>query len=156
ASFAGNGNYNPASATKSITIAQATASVTITWSNSTYDGTTNPASAQVDGVGGETNLSPAATFEYFAGSTAGTAATGSTTAPQHLDADPLRASFAGNGSYNPASATKSMTIAQATASVVITWTTPQTYSSSTHPATAVVNGVGGETNLSPAATFEYF
>src|SRR5439155_161719 len=139
-------NYEPKSATKTITIAQATASVSITWANSTYDGTTNPASATVDGVAGETNLSPAATLEYFVGGSAGTAGTGSTAAPKNAGTYTVRASFAGNTNYEPKSATKTITIAQATASVSITWAN-STYDGTTNPASATVDGVAGETNL---------
>ena len=157
ASFAGNGNYDPASDTKTIVIGKAAASVVITWATpQTYNGSTHPATAVVNGVGGDTNLSPAATLEYFAGPTAGTAGTGTATAPTNAGTYTVRASFAGNGNYDPASATKTIVIGKAAASVVITWATPQTYNGSTHPATAVVNGVGGDTNLSPAATLEYF
>ena len=107
ASFAGNGNYNSASATKTIVIDKAAASVDITWASpQTYNSNTHPATAQVDGVGGETNLSPAATLEYFAGATAGAAGTGSATAPTNAGTWTVRASFAGNGNYNSASATK--------------------------------------------------
>ena len=157
ASFAGNSNYNPASDTKTIVIDKADASVVITWATpQTYNSSTHPATAVVNGVGGDTNLSPAATLEYFAGATAGAAGTGTATAPTNAGTYTVRASFAGNSNYNPASDTKTIVIDKADASVVITWATPQTYNSSTHPATAVVNGVGGETNLSPAATLEYF
>src|SRR5439155_1313172 len=104
----------------------------------------------------DTNLAPAATLEYFSGLTAGTAGTGSTTAPTNAGTYTVRASFAGNGNYDPASDTKTIVIEKASATVAITWATPQTYNSSTHPATATVNGVGGDRNLSPAATFEYF
>ena len=157
ASFAGNGNYNPASDTKTITIAKATATVNITWATpQTYNSSTHPATATVNGVGGQTNLAPAATFEYFAGSTAGAAGTGTATAPTNAGTYTVRASFAGNGNYNPAADTKTITIEKATATVNITWATPQTYNSASHPATATVNGVGSETNLSPAATLEYF
>ena len=51
ADFNGNTNYEPASATKTITIAKATASVSINWSDSTYNGTPNAATATVSGVG---------------------------------------------------------------------------------------------------------
>src|SRR5205085_5150828 len=57
--------------------------ISITWLNSTYDGTTNAASAQADGVAGESNLSPASSLEYFNGSTAGVAGTGFTAAPKN-------------------------------------------------------------------------
>ena len=155
ASFAGNGNYNGSSATKSITIGQADSSVSITWLNSTYDGTANAASAQADGVAGETNLSPAASLEYFNGSTAGVAGTGFTTAPKNAGTYAVRASFAGNGNYNGSSATKSITIGQADSSVSITWLN-STYDGTANAASAQADGVAGETNLSPAASLEYF
>jgi large repetitive protein len=117
ASFAGNGNYNGSSATKSITIGQADSSVAITWLNSTYDGTANAASAQADGVVGETNLSPAPSLEYFDGSAAGAVGTGFTVAPKDAGTYAVRASFAGNGNYNGSSATKSITINKADQSI---------------------------------------
>ena len=70
----------------------------ITWATpQTYNGSTHPATAVVNGVGGDTNLSPAATLEYFAGPTAGTAGTGTATAPTNAGTYTVRASFAGNG-----------------------------------------------------------
>src|SRR5204862_345880 len=83
-------------------------------------------------------------------SLAGSAGTGTTTAPTNAGTYTVRASFAGNGNYDPAAAVKTIVIDTAAATVVITWATPQTYTSATHPATALVNGVGGDTNLSPA------
>ena len=153
ASFAGNGNYNPASDTKTITIAKADASVSVTWLDSTYDGSSNSASAVVNGVAGESDLSPAATFAYYAGSTA----TGSPLAgaPTNAGTYTVKASFAGNGNYNPASDTKTITIAKADASVSVTWL-DSTYDGSSNSASAVVNGVAGESDLSPAATFAYY
>ena len=101
-------------------------------------------------------MSPAATLEYFSGSDRRAAGTGSATAPTNAGTYTVRASFAGNGNYDPASAVKTIVIEKAAATVAITWATPQTYNSASHPATAQVNGVGGDTNLSPAATLEYF
>src|SRR5439155_641882 len=150
ASFAGNGNYDPASAVKTIVIDKASATVVITWSSpQTYNSSTHPATAVVNGVGGDTNLSPAATLEYFSGSSAGTAGTGTATAPTAAGTYTVRASFAGNGNYDPTSAVKTIVIDKASATVVITWSTPQTYPTPTYSAPAVVNGVGGDTNLSP-------
>src|SRR3954451_20302646 len=154
---AGNGNYNSDSATKTVSITAASATVAITWASpQTYTSSSHPATATVNGVGGDTNLAPAATLEYFSGLTAGTAGTGSPTAPTDAGTYTVQASFAGNGNYDPASDTKTISITTASATVAITWASPQTYTSSTHPATAVVNGVGGDTNLAPAASFEYF
>src|SRR3954454_13836276 len=155
ASFAGNGNYNGDSAVKTIVIAKAAATVKVTWADATYDNGSHPASATVDGVGGETNLSPAATLEYFSGSTAGAAGTGSTSAPTNAGTYTVRASFAGNGNYNGDSAVKTIVIAKAAATVKDTWA-DATYDNGSHPASATVDGVRGETNLSPAATLEYF
>src|SRR5213075_2829311 len=112
ASFAGNNNYNSSSATKTITINPANSSVSITWATpQTYNTNTHPATAQADGVGGETNLSPAPSLEYFSGPTAGTAGTGTTTAPTNAGTYTVRASFAGNNNYNSSSATKTITFA---------------------------------------------
>src|SRR5439155_753072 len=107
----------------------------------TYTGSTTPSLHDALPICGDSNLSPAATLEYFSGSTAGTAGTGTTTAPTNAGTYTVRASFAGNGNYDPTSAVKTIVIEKATATVAITWATPQTYNSSTHPATAVVNGV---------------
>ena len=70
AKFAGNDNYKDAAATKTITIEKATPTITITWADSTYNTNPNPASAVVDGVVGEVNLTPAATLLYYLGLTA--------------------------------------------------------------------------------------
>src|SRR5205823_1039875 len=153
ASFAGNNNYDPASDTKTISITTASATVAITWASpQTYTSSTHPATAQVDGVGGDTNLAPAATRAEERRVREGAAGRGTATAPTNAGTYTVRASFAGNNNYDPASAVKTITITTASATVAITWASPQTYNSSTHPATAQVDGVGGDTNLAPAAT----
>src|SRR2546422_7134947 len=104
ASFAGNGNYDPASAVKTIVINTASATVVITWATpQTYNSSTHPATAVVNGVGGDTNLSPAATLEYFSGSSAGTAGTRTATAPAAAGTHTVRGSFSGDGEYEPTS-----------------------------------------------------
>ena len=55
---------------KTFVIEKADASVSITWNDGTYNTNPHPASAVVDGVGGETDLSPAADLTYYAGSDA--------------------------------------------------------------------------------------
>src|SRR2546422_5785818 len=103
ASFAGNGNYDPASAVKTIVINTASATVVITWATpQTYNSSTHPATAVVNGVGGDTNLSPAATLEYFVGGSAGLAGTGTTTAPTNAGTYTVRGGFSGDTKYNPA------------------------------------------------------
>ena len=65
----------------------------------------------VDGVGGETNLSPAADLTYYSGDDAtGTPLAG---APTDAGTYTVEADFAGNGNYKPASATKTITIEKA-------------------------------------------
>src|SRR3954447_18466103 len=157
ASYGADSTHSGSSGSTNLTVAKAAATVKVTWADpQTYTSSSHPASATVDGVGGETNLSPAATLEYFSGSTAGVAGTGSTSAPTNAGTYTVRASFAGNGNYNGDSAVKTIVIAKAAATVKVTWADPQTYTSSSHPASATVDGVGGDTNLSPAATLEYF
>src|SRR5206468_1871598 len=158
ATKAGDANYKPTTSVAfPITIGTASANVVITWATpQTYNASTHPATAVVNGVGGDTNLSPAATLEYFSGNSAGTAGTGTTTAPTNAGTYTVRASFAGNGNYDPTSAVKTIVIEKATATVAITWATPQTYNSSRQEERRVVKGVGGDSKLSPAATLEYF
>src|SRR5439155_9000211 len=102
--------------------------------------------------------SPAVTFEYYTGATAGTAGNGTTTAPTNAGTYAVRASYAGNTNYNGSSATRSITINPANTSVAITWTDPQTYNGSTHPATASVTGPVAADNPinSPAVSFAYY
>ena len=154
ASFAGNGNYNGDTAEKTVTIAKAASTVNVVWADTTFDGSSHPATGSVDGVGTPPADLGSPSFTYYAGSdTSGTALAG---APTSAGTYTVLASFAGNGNYNGDTAEKTVTIAKAAASVSITWATPQTYNGSAHPATATVNGVGGETDLSPAASLEYF
>src|SRR5204862_157777 len=101
ASFAGNGDYNGEARKRAVEIDKASATVAITWATpQTYTSSTHPAAATVNGVGGDSNLSPAATFEYFSGSAAGAVGTGTVTAPTNAGTYTVRASFAGNGDYN--------------------------------------------------------
>src|SRR5439155_27363672 len=117
---AGDANFNAAPAVaQSFTVAKADASVAVSWSDATYDATAHPASAQVNGVGGETGLAPAATFEYFTGSSvSGSPLAG---APVGAGTYTVRASFAGNGNYKAAHADQTITVAKAAASVDVTW-----------------------------------
>jgi hypothetical protein len=67
--------------------------------------------------------------EYFSGSTAGTAGTGSSTAPKDAGTYTVRADFAGNGNYNSSSATKTTTISKAQGTLTLAVTpTPVQYS----------------------------
>jgi len=151
--FAGNTNYTPKTDQKTITIEKATPTITITWANSTYNTNPNPATVVVDGVGGEVNLSPAATFAYYAGPTVSGTPLGS--APVNAGTYTVEAKFAGNDNYKDATATKTITIERATPTIIITWA-DSTYNTNPNPASVVVNGVGSEVNLTPAATLVYY
>jgi hypothetical protein len=152
ASYPGSDNYLGSSDSKTFTIAKASASISITWDNSTYDGDPNAASAQVDGVGGETDLSPAATLAYHSGSTA----SGSPLAGAPTDAGTytVEASFAGNDNYNAKSATKTITIAKAGSTTVVSCAAgPFTYTGSAQtPCSVAVTGAGG-LDLTPAPNY---
>ena len=161
ASFAGNNNYNSAAATKTITIDPVDTQVNITWASpQAYDGGTHPATATVTGPVAADNPigSPAVSFEYFNGNTAGLAGSGTTTAPTNAGNYTVRASFAGNNNYNSSAATKTITINPVDTQVNITWASPQAYDGGTHPATATVTGPVAADNPigSPAVSFEYF
>src|SRR5205823_1878403 len=147
ASYGADSTHTGSSGSTDLTVHKATATVEITWATpQTYNSSTHPATAVVNGVGGDSNLSPAATLEYFSGSTAGTARTGTTTPTRRASDHTIGASYAANSTHTGSSASTDLTVHKATATVEITWATPQTYNSSTHPATAVVNGVGGDSN----------
>src|SRR6185503_6477433 len=155
ASFAGNDNYKPASKTKTITIAKATATVSITWTDpQTYNGDTHPAAGSVSGVGSPAEDLGTPAFTYYSGPDA----TGVplADAPTNAGTYTVEASFAGNDNYKPASKTKTITIAKATATVSITWTDPQTYNGDTHPAAGSVSGVGSPAEDLGTPAFTYY
>ncbi len=120
-SFAGNGNYNADNGSVPIDISKATPSINITWSNSTYNGNANAASASVSGVGNPAeNLGTADSLVYYAGNAAtGTPLAG---APTNAGTYTVKAIFNGAANYNATSATKTITIAKANPQ--ITWSTP--------------------------------
>ena len=122
--FAGNNNYTDKTDQKTITIEKATPTIAITWANSTYNTNPNPATVVVDGVGDEVNLSPAATFAYYAGPTVSGTPLGS--APVNAGTYTVEAKFAGNDNYKDATATKTITIEKATPTITITWATAPT------------------------------
>src|SRR4051812_48594527 len=156
ATFDGNDDYNGSSATKTITISKAASTVHITWSNSTYDGTTNPASATVSGVAADGDLLPHPSFLYYSGSdSSGTALAG---APKGAGSLPVTLPIYGNDDYNGDSATKTITINAANATVNLTWADPQTYNGSAHPASATVTGPVTADNpiTTPAVSFAYY
>ncbi|HJQ30040.1 MAG TPA: PxKF domain-containing protein, partial [Rubrobacter sp.] len=150
-SFAGNGNYNADSGSVLISISKATPSINITWSNSTYDGNANAASASVSGVGTPSeNLGAADSLVYYAGN----AATGSPLAgaPTNAGTYTVKAIFNGAANYNATSATRTITIAKANPQ--ITWSTPAAIDYGTALSSAQLNAsadVAGSFSYTPAA-----
>ena len=143
ASYGGDANHKPSGDSKTFAIEKAEASVTITWADpQTYDGDPHPASAVVDGVGGETDLAPPAELTYYSGPNAtGTPLAG---APTEAGTYTVEADFAGNGNYKPASAEKTIAIEKASSTTVVTCPASVTYTGSAQePCSANVTGAGG-------------
>jgi hypothetical protein len=113
AHFAGNGNYTAAdSAEKTVTVAKADASVSITWADpQIYNGSPHAAGSSVSGVGSPAEDLGSAALTYYAGSTASGAPLAG--APVAAGTYTVNTSFSGNGNYNPVSATKTITIGKA-------------------------------------------
>jgi len=155
--YAGDGNHKPSSDSKHFTIDRATPTVSATWSDWTFDGTAHAASGSVSGVGSPAaSLGSPDSFAYYSGSTASGPALPD--APTDAGTYTVVAHYNGSANYTPAnSAPKTVTVAKATPTVTIMWTTPQTYNGNTHPATASVTGVGSPAaNLGPANTLTYY
>jgi hypothetical protein len=121
ASYAETANYLGSSDSENFTIDKANATVNITWSNSTYDGNPNSASANASGIGTPPeNLGSADSLTYYAGTdTTGTQLSG---APTDAGTYTVKATFGGNDNHTEAAATKTITIAQATPT--IEWNNP--------------------------------
>jgi hypothetical protein len=150
-SFAGNGNYNADNGSVAIGISKATPSIDITWTNSTYNGNANTASASVSGVGTPAeNLGAADSLLYYAGN----AATGSPLAgpPTNAGTYTVKAIFNGAANYNATSSTRTITIAKANPQ--ITWSTPAAIDYGTALSGAQLNAsadVAGSFSYTPAA-----
>src|SRR5206468_475101 len=134
--------------------AKANSSVAITWANSSYNGVANAAGAIVNGIPGESDLTPFATLTYYTG---GFPVSGSAlTDPQSVvEAYTVVANFGGNGNYKTSTDHATITISPANSAVAITWSN-STYGGSANSASAVVNGVDGESDLTPHATLTYY
>jgi hypothetical protein len=137
-----NDNKYQGSASGTLVIAKATPQVAINWSDSTYDGTANAASATVSGVGSPAeSLGPASSLTYYSGSSAsGTPLAG---APKDAGTYTVKADFNGNFNYNQAFATKAITKAATTTTVTCN-AGPFTYDGTAKtPCSAEVTGPGG-------------
>ncbi|HYZ92007.1 MAG TPA: MBG domain-containing protein, partial [Actinomycetota bacterium] len=105
-----NDNYLSDGGAVTDKIGKATPTVAIDWSNSTYNGNSNAASASVNGVG-NANLGPADALTYYNGT--GTGGTQLSGAPKDAGTYTVKADFNGSANYKPASATKTITISKA-------------------------------------------
>jgi Concanavalin A-like lectin/glucanases superfamily/MBG domain (YGX type)/Bacterial Ig-like domain (group 3)/IPT/TIG domain/MBG domain len=110
AHFPGSANYFPKAATTTLVIGRATPTVTVTGGSLIYDGQPHPATGTVTGVGGAT-IGPL-TFTY----------NGSTQVPVNAGSYSVVATFPGNATYQPASASMTITIGKATAA--LNWNQP--------------------------------
>src|SRR5438094_190889 len=128
--FAGNANYAPAAGDVSITVTQATASMSVNGYTGVYDGHPYGATGSAHGVSGEdlsNLLNLGASFTDVPGGTA------------HW-------SFAGDNNYAPASGDAAINITQAAATIHVNGFTG-VYDGHAHGATGSAAGVVGE-NLS--------
>jgi hypothetical protein len=153
AGFGGDANHDSSSDSKTFTIGQAPATVSITWADTTYSGSPHPASASVTGVGSPAeNLGAASSLTYYSGT--GTSGTALADAPVAAGTYTVEADFNGNTNYVFAAATTTVTVAKADSTTKVTCTagpfvydgTPQT------PCSASVTGAGG-LDLHPAPDY---
>ena len=136
ASFTGSPDYAGASGSVTFTIARATPTVTVTDAGGTYNSSTFPAAALVNGS--STLESIGTTLVYYAGATAsGSPLPG---APSAAGTYTVVANFAGSADYASAnSANVTFSITKATPTVTV-GDAGGTYQGSAFPATALVNG----------------
>jgi len=143
--YAGDGNHNGSSDSKTYAIAKATSATVVTvpgGENFTYDGNTHPATVSVTGAGG-LNLMPAPTYSCG-----------------HAPVDVLESAciasynYAGDNNHNGSSDSKTYTIAKASSTTVVAVAGGEsfTYDGNAHPAMVAVTRVGG-LNLTPAPVY---
>jgi len=140
ASFAGNLDYTSATGTASISIAQATPTVTVAPVSVTYDGKAHGTTGEVFGVDG-VDLGPAI-ISYSGGSP-----------PVNAGSFMATATFAGNTDYTSDRGTAPIDISRATPATVNVTPVSATYDAQAHGTTAVVTGVGGVSLGSATITY---
>ncbi|HVL67081.1 MAG TPA: Ig-like domain repeat protein, partial [Vicinamibacterales bacterium] len=128
-SFAGDGNYEPASDTAEIVIGKATASAVATGGSFTYDGQPHGGTCSVTGVGG--SVLPATTTYSTGG------------VPVNAGTHTITCSFAGDGNYEPATDSADIVIGKAAASAVATGGS-FTYDGQPHGGACRVTGIGSD------------
>src|SRR5436309_14609480 len=85
-----------------------------------------PFRAQADGVGGETNLSPAPSLEYFSGPTRSEERRGGTDSTSPAAPYPVRANLSGKDKSNTCTSTRPITTKPSNSSSSTTSAMPQT------------------------------
>jgi len=153
ASFAGNPNYNGSHDDKTVNVAKADSTTSVSWSDWTFDTTAHLASATVKGVGGALIGTPDPTFAYYSGPTA--TGTALTSPPSDAGQYTVRASFAGNPNYNGSHDDKTVNVAKADSTTSVSWS-DWTFDTTAHLASATVKGVGGALIGTPDPTFAYY
>jgi hypothetical protein len=141
ATFAGNDNYEAASATASMTITRATVGILLFVNDVTYNG--GPYGAGVLITGFEPDPLPPDSVTY----------NGSTSLPVNAGTYTVVATFNGSDLYEPATATATFTIHKATPTVTVSGGT-FTYDGQPHPADAAVTGGGGLSLGAPVLTYD--
>lgn len=134
ASFAGNESYNPASASYTLVVSKA--NVTLSFTNATVNTTVATSTMSVQTV---TSSVQGLTITYSSGNSSVATVNGTTITIVGIGTATITASFAGNETYNPASASYSLVVAAATTDNVITYKasaklteTTSTYSGGLH------------------------
>jgi len=131
-SFAGNGNYNPASGSVEIKINKATPVVNVTGGTFTYDGHSHPATASAAGVSG--NVAGTFSFTY----------NGSASEPLNAGPYAVVATFTStNGNYENATGTGTITINKADADIDVKGGS-YTFDGNAHGASGTATSVTGQ------------
>jgi hypothetical protein len=136
--FPGNQDYTSATGTATITIGQATPTVVVNSVNTTYDGNAHGTTGEAFGVGG-VDLGPVS-ISYN---------TPDGSEPVHAGTYTATGTFPGNQDYTTATGTATITIGQATPTLVVN-SVSTTYDGGPHGTTGKAFGVGG-VDLGPVA-----
>jgi hypothetical protein len=150
ASFAGNANLEPATATTQIVINKAEPTVDLTTDGTVeYDGNPHPASVSVSGIGEMRFVSPPVTITY---TLVGTGET-TTVPPTNAGTYNVTATFAGTKNYNAKTVTSQLVINQTTP--VITWNAPADIAYGTPLGDEQLNAEASLGDVFPKGTYTY-
>lgn len=150
ASFAGNANLEPATATTQVIINKAEPVVDLTTDGTVeYDGNPHPASVSVGGIGGMRFVSPPVTITYTLVSTGET----TTVPPINAGTYDVTATFAGTKNYNAKTVTSQLVINQTTP--VIKWDAPADINYGTPLGDDQLNAEASLGDVFPKGTYTY-